>query len=71
MEKSEAIKLINNRIRFWKQKKPDNIEISPKRIDIETEKMFDFSSKMIIEELKFIRKQIKKGQLPTLESVGL
>jgi len=71
VEKSEAIKLINNRIRFWKQKKPDNIEISPKRIDIETEKMFDFSSKMIIEELKFIRKQIKKGQLPTLESVGL
>jgi hypothetical protein len=59
IEKKQITKIINDRIEFWSRPKPKNIEVSPKEIRIETEDVFKFCSRMVIEELKFLKKQMK------------
>jgi hypothetical protein len=59
IEKSEVMKLINNRIKYWSQPTPENMQVCPEEMKIKTERMFMFCSRMIIEELKFIKKNIE------------
>jgi len=59
IEKSEVIKLIKDRIDYWSRPKSKNIKVSPEEITIKTERMFEIQKRMVIEELKFLKKQIK------------
>lgn len=51
--------MLNDRIKYWLQPKPKNLTVSPSEVKINTEELFKFSSRMIVEELKFIKKQMR------------
>jgi len=60
LKKSDVEKEIDDRIEFWSRPKPENIRVSPEEITIKTERMFEIQKRMIIEELKAIKKRLIK-----------
>jgi hypothetical protein len=59
IENKKITKMLNDRIKYWLQPKPENITVSPSEVKINTEELFKFCSRMIVEELKFIKKQMR------------
>jgi hypothetical protein len=59
--KEKVLKLIDERIKFWKSGKlPEHIKIVPEKMEIKTEDMFKFAHKSIVMELELIKKDIEK-----------
>jgi mannose-1-phosphate guanylyltransferase len=59
--KEKILKLIDERIEFWKNGKlSEHTRIIPSKIEVETKDIFTLVNQSIVTELEFIRKEIEK-----------
>ena len=66
MDLQEIDGLLRRRIEYYSRPKPDTVKFSPEKMTIKTEDVGKFTIRMILEELKFLRREIISVTLPSI-----